>query len=250
MDNKVFNFNGNEVSVIINEQGEPLFIAKDVCRILEVKNSRDALSRLDEDEKGVVLTDTLGGKQEVAYINESGLYSLILSSRKPEAKPFKKWVTSEVLPSIRRHGMYATDHTLDKLIENPDLVISLATQLKEAKKQRQALAEQNNLLKTTIHIQSPKVEYYDEVLQSESDITTTIIAKELGMSARLLNQRLRGMQVQFKQGETWVLYAKYQNKGYTKTKTHTYIDSNGTMKTSILTTWTEKGREFIHNLFR
>ena len=103
-----FSFNQVNVRTIIGENGEPWFVAADVCKVLEIRNSRDAISRLDDDEKDVVSTDTLGGKQEMTIINESGLYSLILTSRKPEAKTFKKWVTSEVLPSIRKTGSYAT----------------------------------------------------------------------------------------------------------------------------------------------
>lgn len=110
------------------------------------------------------------------------------------------------------------------------------------------LTEQNRLLTCTIKEQAPKVDYYEEVLQSESDITTTIIAKEMGMSAITLNKVLRNKGVQFRQGGAWVLYAKHQNKGFTKTKTHPYVDSHGKLQTSILTVWTEKGRQFIHSL--
>ncbi len=103
-----FNYGDNLIRVVNdNTTGEPLWIVKDVCKVLQINNHRDALNRLDEDEKGVVSTDTLGGIQNMNVINESGLYSLILSSRKPEAKPFKRWVTHEVLPSIRKTGTYA-----------------------------------------------------------------------------------------------------------------------------------------------
>lgn len=101
-----FDYNGNAVRTV-QQNGQLWFVAKDVCGILEIENSRDALSRLDDDEKGVVITDTLGGKQEVASVNESGLYNLIFTSRKAEAKAFRRWVTSEVLPIIRKRGYYA-----------------------------------------------------------------------------------------------------------------------------------------------
>ena len=102
-----FNFNQLSVRTVTDEQGNPWFVAADVCAVLEIRNNRDAISRLDDDEKDVVSTDTLGGKQEVTIVNESGLYSLIMKSRKPEAKAFKKWVTAEVLPSIRKTGSYS-----------------------------------------------------------------------------------------------------------------------------------------------
>ncbi|MFD3271477.1 BRO family protein [Paenibacillus dendritiformis] len=102
---QVFNFSGSDIRVVTKD-GQPWWVAKDVCDVLEIKNSRDALGRLDEDEKGVASTDTLGGTQQVQVVNESGLYSLVLSSRKPEAKQFKRWITHEVIPAIRRTGAY------------------------------------------------------------------------------------------------------------------------------------------------
>lgn len=113
--------------------GEPWFVAKDVCEVLDITNSRDALNRIDEDEKGVVLTDTHGGKQEVTAVNEPGLYSLILGSRKAEAKQFKRWITHEVIPAIRKHGGYLTPEKVEEALLNPDTIIQLATQLKEAR---------------------------------------------------------------------------------------------------------------------
>lgn len=103
---QVFNFTGTEIRVVTKD-GQPWWVAKDVCDVLEIKNSRDALGRLDEDEKGVASTDTLGGTQQVQVVNESGLYSLVLSSRKPEAKQFKRWITHEVIPAIRKTGTYS-----------------------------------------------------------------------------------------------------------------------------------------------
>jgi len=114
---QLFNFKGKEVRTIIKNQ-EVWFVAKDVCDVLEISNNRDAIAKLDDDEKGVGNTDTLGGNQNVAIINESGLYSLVLTSRKPEAKTFKKWITSEVIPSIRKTGGYNIKEVkMDKLIE-------------------------------------------------------------------------------------------------------------------------------------
>lgn len=126
----------------VQKDGEPWFVAADVCRALDVRNNRDALSRLDNDEKGVVLTDTLGGNQEMSIVNESGLYSLVLGSRKPEAKSFKRWITHEVIPSIRRHGAYATDSTIDRIIDDPDFGIRLLGQLKQEREARRALEAQ------------------------------------------------------------------------------------------------------------
>ena len=141
----IFNYEGNNVRTILKD-GNPWWVLKDICSVLEIGNSRDVTSRLDSDEKGVDIIDTPGGKQEVSIINESGLYSVILVSRKPEAKKFKRWVTHEVLPSIRRHGLYATD----ELLANPDFLIQA---LQELKAERAKNAE----LTTTISIQEQQI---------------------------------------------------------------------------------------------
>lgn len=138
---QAFNFNSSEIRVVRGTDGEPWFVAKDVCDVLEIMNVSDTVSKvLDEDERGIDTIYTLGGEQQVSVINESGLYSLVLRSRKPEAKKFKKWVTSEVLPSIRKHGGYLTPEKIEEAILNPDTIIRLATTLKFERQQR-ALAE-------------------------------------------------------------------------------------------------------------
>lgn len=250
------NFSFGSVAVrVIDRDGEPWFVAKDICDVLEVENTSQALSRLDDDEKNTIILNEGIGNPQKAIINESGLYSLVISSRKPEAKQFKKWVTSEVLPAIRKHGGYLTPEKTSELIANPDLIIELAQNLKverEKRKLAEELAERNE---ATIRIQGqvilqvqPKVQYYDQVLTATDGILTNVIAKELGMSAHALNKRLKQLGVIYKQGETWVLYHRYQDKGLTKTKTHAYTGSDGLTKTNIQTVWTQKGRELIHNL--
>lgn len=117
---QVFNFSGNEIRVVTKD-GQPWWVAKDVCEVLEIKNNRDALGRLDKDEKGVASTDTLGGAQQVQVVNEPGLYSLILGSRKPEAKQFKRWITHEVIPTIRKTGAYS----IPTLTPNEAIALSL-----------------------------------------------------------------------------------------------------------------------------
>lgn len=136
-----FTYNSKQIRVIENQEGS-WFIAKDVCEVLEIANSRDSVSRLDDDEKGVVSTDTLGGEQEMQVVNEAGLYTLILGSRKPEAKQFKRWITHVVIPSIRKHGMYARDELLD----NPDLMIEVLKELKREREEKKLLQTENNLL--------------------------------------------------------------------------------------------------------
>lgn len=225
--------------------------------MLNLSDTSMATRSLDDDEKLVQTLFVSGQNRQVTMINESGLFSLVLRSNKPEAKTFKKWVTAEVLPSIRKHGGFLTEVTTEALISNPDLLIELATNLKtERKKRKQAetqaqlSAERVALQEKVIREVKPKVDYYHEVLSAEDSILTNIIAKELNMSAMTLNRRLKLEKVIYKQGDTWVLYSRYHDKGYAKTRTYTYVGSNGETRTNIQLVWTQSGREFIHNLVK
>lgn len=160
---QVFNYNGNEVRTI-QKDGETWWVLKDVCGILGISKYRDTASRLDEDERGSVRVDTPGGEQEMTVINESGLYNVILRSDKPEAKPFRKWVTSEVLPSIRKHGAYMTPETLEQAILNPDMMIKLCTALKDEQDKNKALQAVNSSLTVDNQIMKPKADYFDELV--------------------------------------------------------------------------------------
>lgn len=134
-----------QVRVIVRDN-EPWFVAADVCRALEMANSRDALTRIDDDEKGVASTDTRGGKQDMAVINEAGLYSLVLGSRKPEAKVFKRWITHEVIPSIRKHGAYLTPDTMKRVMQDPDFIIGLIEAIKTEQAARKVAEAKVELL--------------------------------------------------------------------------------------------------------
>ncbi|HFK1499685.1 prophage antirepressor [Bacillus sp. UMTAT18] len=216
----------NELKVFYNDElgqvrtvtkdGEHWFVAKDVCDILAIKNPRTSTALLDDDEKGVHTMDTLGGSQEFSVINESGLYSLILKSRKPQAKQFKKWVTNEVLPSIRKHGAYMTENTLEKALASPDFLIELATNLKNEQEARKLAESKVVEQQEVIEVLEPKAEYHDNVLDSTNSFTITEIAHDLNMTVRKLNSLLHQLGVQRKVGTTWVLYAEHQNqnKGY------------------------------------
>ncbi|MGE7864562.1 BRO family protein [Bacillus mobilis] len=170
----------NQLQVFNNEefgqvrtvvQGEKvLFVAKDVCEVLEIKQSSVALKKLDEDEKAVINIHTPGGSQDTWGINESGLYSLIMTSRKPQAKAFKKWVTSEVLPSIRKHGAYMTDQVLEQAVTNPDFAIGLLTKLKEEKEKFAAAQQQ-------IAQQQPLVTFAEACMQSNESLKVSEVAK-------------------------------------------------------------------------
>ena len=234
--------------------GEVMFVGKDVAECLGYANPRKAIAdHVDDEDKGVTKCDTLGGSQEMIVINESGLYSLVLRSKLPGAKKFRRWVTSEVLPSIRKHGMYATDELLD----NPGLLIAAATKLKEERAARlEAEKKVENL--TLINAQQnqrigelqPKATYYDLILQSNSLLAISVIAKDYGMSGTSLNKKLHEFGVQYKLGEQWLLYAKYHDKGYTSSKTQNYSRIDGSQGSKLHTYWTQKGRLFIYELLK
>ena len=202
-----------------NEKGETFFVGKDVAEALGYSNTtkaiRDHVDFEDKLEERIVLS---GQNRNVIIINESGLYSLVLSSKLEQAKVFKRWVTSEVLPLIRQTGTY-TIH----------------------RKQIETLHHQ-------IEVLEPKAEYCDEVLDSVSCLTTTQIAKELSMSVYDLTRLLEQRKVMYKQSGQWMLYADYARKGYAKSRTKTYRDIEGDVHTRVYLVWTEEGRRFIHRL--
>lgn len=252
MENQIEIFNNAEFGqvrvVVINE--EPWFVLADVCKVLELTTPAKVSARLEEDEKGVTSIHTLGGQQKMTIINESGLYSVILRSDKPQAKPFRKWVTSEVLPTIRKHGAYMVDSVLEQALASPDFLIQLATQLKAEK-------EKNKELSDTVHEQSAKIEemkpkytYCEVVLACPNAISVSVIAKDYGMSARQLNSILADKKIQYKQGKIWLLYQKYAEYDYTITQTSTRLDSTGNPFAVVHTYWTQKGRMFIYELLK
>lgn len=159
----------------VQKDGAPWFVAADVCRALEIVQNRNAIARLDDDEKGVCSTDTPGGLQEMTIVNEPGLYALVLGSRKPEAKAFKRWITHEVIPSIRKNGAYATEDTIDRIVEDPDFGIRLLGQLKEERARRKALEERAAL-------DAPKVLFASSVECSKSEILIGELAKIIKQS--------------------------------------------------------------------
>ncbi|EME8099546.1 phage antirepressor [Enterococcus faecium] len=239
---QIFNFEQNEVrTVMIND--EPFFVGKDVSSILGYRNgSRDINRHVDEEDRikeklpqyqnGTLISKTI-------LINESGLYSLILGSKQPNAKKFKRWVTSEVLPTIRKHGMYATD----ELLENPDLLIEVATKLKEERTKRLIAEQQIKELK-------PKADYYDNILANKGLLAVTAIAKNYGMSATAFNSLLHKLGIQYRQGDAWFLYSKYQDMGYTHTEPFPFKDKEGKDQVRPNTKWTQKGHIFLYQTLK
>ncbi|KAF0365191.1 phage antirepressor [Pediococcus acidilactici] len=238
-----FNFEGNKVrTVLIND--EPYFVGKDIADILGYSNTSKAIrDHVDEEDKLTERIVLSGQNREVITINESGMYSLVLSSKLPNAKKFKRWVTNEVLPSIRKHGAYMTDEKIEEALLNPDTIISLATQLKNEREGR-LIAEQQ------VKEFQPKVSYYDKVLSNDALMTISLIAKDYGMSGTGMNKLLHELGVQYRQGGTWLLYAKYQRTGWTHSETTMVSRKDGTEKAVLNTKWTQKGRLGLYELLK
>ena len=240
---KIWNYNNSAEVRTVMIDNEPWFVLVDVCKVLELSNPTVVASRLEPDERSKF---NLGRQGETTVINESGLYSVILRSDKPQAKPFRKWVTSEVLPSIRKHGIYATEQILD----NPDFMIEALMTLKAEREKRKLLETENAQQKQIIGELKPRADYTDRILSNKGLVTITQIAKDYGMSGRKMNKLLEDLHVQYKQSGQWLLYADYHDKGYTHSKTINITRKDGTPDVTMETKWTQKGRLFIYDLLK
>ncbi len=226
--------------------GKEYFPASKCASILGYTNPRDAIVRHC---RGVVkhdIIDNLGRTQKMNFIPEGDLYRLIIRSNLPEAERFERWVFDEVLPSIRKYGLYAPDVLIDKMLGNPEYGIRLLTEYKQAKEKARQLELENAKHKQIIGELRPKASYYDLILQNKSLVPITKIAKDYGMSGQAMNKLLHQLGVQYKMGNTWLLYQDYADQGYTQSKTHT-IDAE---KSVMHTYWTQKGRLFLYDLLK
>ncbi|WP_281707321.1 phage antirepressor [Corynebacterium argentoratense] len=215
----------------VEHEDKVYFCGRDVATALGYKDPTNAIK---QHFKGVVIhhpLETAGGVQDTRFITEGDLHRLIFSSKLPAAQDFEAWVVDEVLPTIRRHGVYA----IGELLDNDEFLEQAIVQLRSEQAKR--LAAEQALLEA-----APKVSYYDVVLQSDSLLTITEIAKDYGLSAKKLNLLLHGAGVQFKQSGRWFLYARFVEQGYTQSKTHEYDEG----KTRTHMYWTQKGRLFIY----
>ncbi|WP_350258515.1 phage antirepressor [Scrofimicrobium sp. R131] len=219
----------------VNDEGHVLFCGKDVTTALGYKDPTNALKLHCKGVAKYHPLETPGGVQQFRFITEGDLYRLISSSILPAAERFESWVFDEVLPSIRRHGIYA----IDELLQNYEFLEEAIRALRAERLAR--LAAEQALLEA-----APKISYYDVVLKSSSLLTTTEIAKDYGLSTKRLNQVLHAAGVQFKQSGRWFLYAKLAQQGYTQSKTHEYDEG----KTRTHMYWTQKGRLFIYDLLK
>ena len=238
---------GNEVEVFTHKDfgeirtiqidGEPWFVANDVMRVLEVSNSKDAIRTLDDDEKsGVDIIDPHGRKQKTNCISEAGLYSIILRSRKPEAKAFKRWVTHEVIPSIRKHGAYLTPQKIEDALLNPDVIINLALQLKTEKQKNAEL--------------TAKAAYYDAVAGASGSTNFRDTAKMLGISEKKFIETVLGKKYCYRAVDKKIVpYSQYMVAGWFEVR-EVYYGSPEDPHCTIQTRITPYGRQNIYIRFK
>lgn len=237
-------FNNPEFGQIrtTERNGEPWFVGRDVAQALgygEGKSLANAVaSHVDDEDKGVTELMTPGGMQKMVIINESGLYSLVLGSKLPAAKKFKRWITHEVIPSIRRTGSYSL----------PKNYPSALRALADAEEQRLALTAETAAQRQIIAEYEPKVQYVDKILSSRGTLTVKQIAADYGLTAQHLNNILHEERVQYKVNDQWLLYQKYLGMGYTKSESVPIVRYDGQSDFKLHTRWTQKGRLFIHEL--
>ena len=237
---------------VADVNNEPIFCLTDLCNSLQLTNSRKVKSQLDDDVTlSYPILDNLGRTQEATFVTEAGMYTVILRSDSPLAKPMQRWITGEVLPAIRKTGGYMISKEEDTEADIMARALLIAQSTMERQKQRlELLQNENELQKKELKASSHKVEYFDNVLQSTSVYVADQIAKELGITAITLNKRLVSMGIIMRRNGQLVPTADYCGKGYTKSRTHVYTKNDGSQGSNCITVWTEKGREFILTLMR
>ena len=245
---RIFNYNSVEVRTI-QKDGEPWFVLRDVCNVLGLGTPARVAERLDPDEVSQThITDSMGRQQEMTIINESGLYNVILRSDKPEAKPFRKWVTSEVLPTIRRHGLYATPDTVEKMLADPDTTIKLLETIKQERAARMAL-------EAKAEADKPKVLFADAVSASHTSILVGDLAKLLRQNGVDIGQNrlfsfLREKGYLCSQGERYNLPTqRSMDRGWFQVKETTINQPNGSVRITRTVKVTGKGQQYFINLF-
>ena len=232
-----FNFEGNQVRTVMIDD-EPYFVGKDAALAIGYKNTRKAIHdhvkpKYQREERIV----TPSGIQTMTLISEPGIYQLAGQSKLPSAEPFQDWIYEDVLPSIRKTGTYMTDEKAYAITHDKDALGDLLLQAGNQLKQKDLVIQELQ----------PKADYTDKMLANPGLETTSVIAKNYGYSTREFNKLLHGLGIQYKQGKTWLLYAKYQDKGYTHVEPYGYTNSEGIDKVRNTMKWTQKGQRFLYD---
>ncbi len=245
MENQVQLFNHPEFGgVRVVNKNEPWFVGKDVAEALGYSNPQKALRDhvSDKFKRTERIVHPLGGAQDTILINEAGMYKLVMRSKLPSAEKFSDWVCEEVLPSIRKTGMYINPNAPI----NPDLLIKIANDMKALTAQRDEYKALAAAKDETINQLKPKADYCEKILQSPETLCVTVIAKDYGYSGVMFNQLLGSFKIQRRVGKVWVLYQEYLGKGYVETET--VVTKNGGSATQMK--WTQKGRMFLYDFLK
>lgn len=245
-----FNFEGQDLAVK-EIDGQVYFNAEQAAIGLGITSTSNGYTNVRRSRINNYLNSATSGRKisKGDFITEPQFYKLAIKANNPVAEKFQDWVTGEVLPSIRKHGAYMTEETVEEILTNPDTIIKLATQLKEERLAHQKTKEEKLIVEQQLSEAKPKVSYYDIILQNPSLVSITQIAKDYGMSGKAMNQKLKELKLQFKQSGTWFLYAKYQNNGWTSSETKIIPTQYGD-KVTMYTKWTQKGRLALYNLLK
>ena len=226
------------------ENGQVLFDAESAAIGLGISDEKGEVTYVRWNRVNKYLFATSGESiNRGDFITEPQFYKLAIKANNETAEKFQDWVTTEVLPTIRKHGTYMTDKTIEEVLTNPDTIIRLATDLKNERQEKLMLAQQVTELK-------PKADYTDLILSNKTLVTITFIAKDYGMSGLAMNKLLHDLGVQYSQSGVWLLYAKHQTKGWTQSETTEVVRKDGSKKLVMNTKWTQKGRLGLYELLK
>ncbi|MCC4120184.1 phage antirepressor KilAC domain-containing protein [Lactococcus lactis] len=246
--NELQNFTNGIFNLDIKVEGEEvLFRAEQVAKSLGFTQTKNRKEYIRWETISKYLSQQVG---KLDFISEPMVYKLAFKANNAVSEKFTDWLAVEVLPTIRKHGAYMTDAKLEEVLLNPDTLISLATQLKEERQARLGLEKENNQLNLELAAATEKTTYLDLILESPDDILITQIAQDYGFSAVKFNRILNELRIQRKVNKQWVLYSRYMGKGYIGSRTQNYVDSKGQERTSITTTWKQKGRKFLYETLK
>ena len=226
------------------ENGQVLFDAESAAIGLGISDEKGEVTYVRWNRVNKYLFATSGESVNRGdFITEPQFYKLAIKANNETAEKFQDWVTTEVLPTIRKHGTYMTDKTIEEVLTNPDTIIRLATDLKNERQEKLMLAQQVTELK-------PKADYTDLILSNKTLVTITFVAKDYGMSGLAMNKLLHDLGVQYSQSGVWLLYAKHQTKGWTQSETTEVVRKDGSKKLVMNTKWTQKGRLGLYELLK
>ncbi|WP_195362913.1 phage antirepressor KilAC domain-containing protein [Lactococcus lactis] len=244
--NELQNFTNGIFNLDVKVNGEEiLFSAEQVAKSLGFTTKTNGTEYVRWNRVNEFLPQ-VAKVEKGSFISEPMVYKLAFKANNAVSEKFTDWLAVEVLPTIRKHGAYMTNEVIEKTLTSPDFIIQLATKLKDEQEARLELEKENSQLSLDLAEATEKTRYLDLILDSPDELIVKQIAQDYGISAVKFNQILNKLRIQYKQNNQWILYSKFQGKGYIKSRTFNYIGSDKKQHTRINTCWTQKGREFLY----